>query len=121
MSSAREAISAAYNAFEDTFYRGDATALCQIYTDDAALLVPGAPPIKGRAAITGAWQGLLGAGGNTVRVDVSEVQEMGEWAYDIGAFTTTAPDGTVVSKGNYLVVWRQQANGDWKIHRDIFN
>lgn len=121
MKSAREAITEAYKALEEAFYRGDADALAQIYTDDAEWLVPDAPPIKGRVAISQAWKNALGDGGNRVHVEVREVNESGDWAYEVGAFTTTAPDGKVLSVGKYIVIWKRHANGDWKTHRDVFN
>lgn len=119
--SAHDAIVAAYKAFEDAFFQGDAEALSQIYTEDAEWLVPGAPPIRGRAAIAGAWKGVLGSGGNRVRIDVREVEETGDWAFDIGAFTATAPDGGTLNAGKYVVVWRREPDGSWKTYRDIFH
>lgn len=74
MPSAHESILETYRAFEDAFYRGDAEALSQVYADDAEWLVPGAPPIRGRAAIAAVWKQLLGAGGNRVQVSVSTLR-----------------------------------------------
>jgi len=121
MKTAREAISEAYRAFEEAFYKGDAEALSRIYTDDAEWLVPDAPAIRGRAAIAQAWKNVIGSGGNRVRVEVREVEQSGEWAYDVGGFELSAPDGTVLSIGKYIVIWKRQADGDWKTYRDIFN
>jgi len=121
MSPIREHIEQAYRAMEQAFFRGDADALTSIYTDDAEWLVPGAPAIKGRDAINQAWKGVIGPGGNTLRVDVGELQEAGDWAYDVGAFRTTAPDGTLLNSGKYMVIWRRLPNATWKTHRDIFH
>lgn len=52
---------------EQAFLRGNAEGVASIYTDDAEWMVPGAPPIKGREAITQAWTAVIGPGGNTVR------------------------------------------------------
>jgi ketosteroid isomerase-like protein len=46
-----------------------------MYTDDAEFFVPEAPIIEGRHAIHEAWRSILGAGGNTVSINVREVQE----------------------------------------------
>jgi ketosteroid isomerase-like protein len=121
MKNAREAITDGYKAFEDAFFRGDADTISKIYTEDAELLVPEAPPIRGRHSIADAWRGIVGAGGNTVRVDIGEVQESQDWAYDVGKFTASAPGGSVLNAGKYIVIWKQQSTGEWKIHRDIFN
>jgi uncharacterized protein (TIGR02246 family) len=118
---AQHAISEGYRAFEDAYYRGDAEAIAQMYTDDAELFVPEVSVIKGRPAIAQAWRQILGPGGNNVRVDVGEVQECGDWAYDIGRFAARAPDGSLLGAGKYIVIWKRQSSGEWKIHRDIFN
>ena len=121
MSSARDAILEAYTQFENAFLRGDVSGLGQIYADDAEWLVPGVPPIKGRPAIVAAWKDVIGSGGNSVRVDVREVHESGDWAFDVGAFTTAAPNGTTLNAGKYIVIWRREPTGKWKTYRDIFH
>jgi ketosteroid isomerase-like protein len=121
MTKAREAIAERYKAFSEAFYRGDADALSQMYTEDAEWLIPEAPIVRGRNAIAQAWKSIIGSGGNTVRVDIGDVQEFGTWAYEVGAFTANAPDGNVLNAGKYIVIWKQQSTGEWKTHRDIFN
>ena len=121
MTKTGEAITEGYKAFEHAFYRGDADAISRMYTEDAELLVPEAPVFRGRQAIAEIWRAIVGSGGNTVHVNVREVQDGGDWAYDVGTFTVTAPDGNVLNAGKYVVIWARQSSGEWKIHRDIFN
>jgi ketosteroid isomerase-like protein len=92
-----------------------------MYTEDAEWLIPEAPIVRGREAIAQAWKRILGSGGNNVRVDTGEVQESGHWMYEVGRFTASAPDGSVLNAGKYIVIWKRDSNGEWKIHRDIFN
>jgi ketosteroid isomerase-like protein len=92
-----------------------------MYTEDAEWLVPNAPSIKGRPAIAEAWKQLIGFGGNNVRVDIGEVQECGDWAYEVGRFAASVPDGPVLNAGKYIVIWKRQPTGEWKTHRDVFN
>jgi len=120
MSGMREQVEQAYRDIEQAFFRGDADALAAIYTDDAEWFVPGAPVIKGREAITQAWKSVIGPGGNTLRVQVGELQETGDWAYEVGSFTATAPEGNLLNSGKYLVIWKRQSNGMWKTYRDLF-
>ena len=121
MTKIREAIAEGYKAFEEAFYRGDANTMSQMYTEDAEWLIPEAPIVRGREAIAQAWKGVIGSGGNTVRVDTGEVQEFGDLAYEVGTFTARTPDGNVLNAGKYIVIWKQQSTGEWKTHRDIFN
>jgi uncharacterized protein (TIGR02246 family) len=121
MRKAREAIAEGYKAFEQAYYRGDADAIGRMYTEDAELLVPEAPTISGREAIAQVWKMIVGSGGNTVRVKIGEVQESGDGAYEVGTFTASARDDSVLNAGKYIVIWKRQASGEWCIHRDIFN
>src|SRR6187200_2084713 len=121
MTNARDAIVVGYTAFEQAYSAGDVATISEMYTADAELLVPEAPPIKGRDAIAKVWQMIVGTGGNTIRVNTAEVQEGGEWAYEVGAFIANAPNGDVLNSGKYIVIWKREPTGGWKIHRDIFN
>ena len=118
---ARDAIAKGYKAFEEAYYHADADTISRLYTEDAELLVPEVPVFRGRAAIAQAWKRMLGSGGHGVRVDITEVQEAGDWAYEVGRFTVSAGDGSVLNAGKYIVIWKRNATGEWKIHRDIFN
>jgi len=119
--SARDAIAETYKTFENAFHRGDAEAISRIYTEDAEWFPPQAPPIRGRHNIAGVWKSIVGQGGNYIRVETGEVQENGGWAYEVGRFEASAPGGAVLNSGKYIVIWKQQPNGEWKTHRDIFN
>lgn len=122
MTKAREAIAEEYKAFEAAFYRGEADTISRMYTEDAELLFPEAPIVSGREAIAQVWKSIVGPGGNTVLVNTGEVQEGGDdWAYEVGTFSANAPDGKVLNAGKYIVIWKRQPTGGWKIHRDIFN
>ena len=121
MTTTHDAISGAYKAFEEAFYKGEADTIARMYTEDAKLLVPEMPVVKGREAIGQVWAMILGAGGNRVRVDILEVEEGTGWAYDLGTFQATAPNGETLNAGKYVVIWKRQPNGELKIHRDIFN
>jgi len=121
MMNAREAVEKAYRALEQAFHSGDADAISLMYTEAAEFFVPGAPVIEGRGAIHEAWRNIIGSGGNTVSVDVREVQESGDLAYDTGRFTARAPDGGILNAGKWIVIWKRQSSGEWKIHRDFMH
>lgn len=121
MISARDAVEQKYKAVQEAFHRGDPEAISFMYTEDAEFFVPGLPIIEGRPAIREAWSSIVGSGGNSVRIEVREVQESGDLAYDTGRFTANAPDGTVLNTGKWIVIWKRQPAGDWKIHRDFMH
>jgi ketosteroid isomerase-like protein len=121
MTTAREDIAKAYEGFEEAFFKGDAEAISRMYSENAELLIPEVPIITGREAIRQVWAKILGAGGNTVRVAMRQVEESGYWAYEVGTFEVKTPAGNILNAGKYIVIWKQQSTGDRKIHRDIFN
>ena len=118
---AQHAIPEGYRAFEKAFHQVDADAISLMYTEDAQWLIPDGPIIRGRQAISDGWKRLLGSGGNEVSVEILEIQECEDWAYDVGRFTVTGPDANVLNLGKYIVIWTRQSNGEWKIHRYIAN
>ena len=121
MASAREAVEKDYKAVEEAFHQGKADIISRMYTEDAELFMPGAPVLEGRRAIHEAWEKIVGSGGNTLRTVVREVRESGDLAYDTGQFTATAPNGTVLNRGKWIVIWQRQSTGEWKIHRDFMH
>jgi hypothetical protein len=49
--------------------------------------------------------------------------EAGGLAYDIGYYTIRRPDAAAGSgsRGKFIVIWKQAADGTWKIHADGFS
>jgi uncharacterized protein (TIGR02246 family) len=120
----RSAIEALISTFEQAANSKDAATIASMYEQDATLLPPGSPPVKGRANIQAFWQSFLNAGASGAKLRVVEVQSSGEMAYEIGAFDANLPvpqGGTARTAGKYVVVWRLQPNGSIKMVADIFN
>jgi uncharacterized protein (TIGR02246 family) len=119
-----ESIKAANTRFEEAFNAADAEGIAALYTADAVLMAPNYERIRGRRAIQGLWQRFFDAGVsdfdiNTVELDVGERR-----ASEYGTFSLTAPDGKggrLTSTGKYIVLWRRDRDGVWRLHRDIWN
>ena len=53
-----------------------------------------------------------------------EVAQSADLAYEIGTFDLTVADQngkSAASRGEYVVAWKKEANGEWKAAADIFN
>jgi ketosteroid isomerase-like protein len=50
-----------------------------------------------------------------------ESQDGGDWTYEVGTFEVSGPSGEVLNAGKYIVIWKREATGETRIHRDIFN
>lgn len=75
---------------------------------------------RGRTAVQQAWAPYFKPGGPTLmwKPDKAEVLPQGEVGYTVGHWerrVTDATGQTSVTHGNYLTVWRKQADGSWKV------
>ena len=121
---ARAAIEAANAQFSDAFARGDAKALAAMYTSDAIAFPPDSDMVDGNEAIGEFWKATRDSGVQTAALTTVDVGRSGDVAYEVGKVSLTIqPAGkeltTAVAK--YVVVWKRQADGSWKLHRDIWN
>jgi ketosteroid isomerase-like protein len=67
---------------------------------------------------------MLDAGVKDISLTTLEVEEAGNSAVEVGVISATAPgegDVRVTLTGKYIVVWRRDAGGNWRLHRDIWN
>ena len=108
------------DAFEQTFERGDAAGLAELYAEGGMLMPTGADFIKGKQAIKEFWQGAIKSGIKAAKLDIVEVERHGDAAIEVGRYKLTGADAGVVDHGKYVVTWKNE-NGRWKIHRDIWN
>jgi uncharacterized protein (TIGR02246 family) len=120
MGTVREAIAAADRAFEAVFGEGDAAGVAALYTQEGQLLPPNADFMVGREAIQAFWQGAMDAGIASARIEILEVEGHGDTAIEVSTYTLHAQDGTELDAGKFIVIWKQ-VEGEWKLHRDIFN
>ena len=97
----------------------------QLYTTDAIVLAPNAPPMVGHGAIRQFWQAVAGMKMSGVSLTLDQLEVHGDVAIETGSYTMTlTPPGSpdpVNDRGKYMVVWKRQSDGSWKIHRDMFN
>ena len=120
----RESIEAVGKTLGERLNAGNAAGVADLYTEDAALMPPGAARLDGRDAIQQFWQGMLDAGVGEISVATQEVEEAGNSAVEVGIISATAPgdgDARVTLSGKYIVVWRRDGGGNWRLHRDIWN
>ena len=119
--SAIEAVNARYMAM---FNAGDASGFAKVYDDDATLMPPNAAALQGQAAIADWWQGGWKVGVRNVKLATTELFPHGNEATEVGTYSLDlqAPDGTVShDHGKFMVLWKRNAKGEWKWHRDIYN
>jgi uncharacterized protein (TIGR02246 family) len=120
------AIRAASQEWSNAASGRDLEKAVSFYADDATYNPPGAPLAAGKDAIRKQWTQVMAVPGIDLRWATSkvEVARSGDLAYDTGAYTLTKNDANgkpVTTKGKYVVVWKKQADGKWKVIEDIDN
>jgi len=103
----------------------DAKAAAALYTEDAVLIPPGEPVVRGREAIEEYWRGAIESGGvRDVSVETMDALSSGSLGYETGSFVLTAngPDGeAVVDRGRYVELLRREPDGRWLSTHGIWN
>lgn len=117
------AIRAQTTNWETAYNAGDAQGVAAQYAQDALLLPPGAPGVKGHAAILAFFTKDIAeakAGGVTLKINPkTEVGVAGDTGWESGTFTVVIK-GAVVDSGKFLSVSRKK-DGKWSYIRDTWN
>jgi len=121
----KSAIQAREAEWSAAFLAADGTALAALYTEDAASIPATGDWDRGRAAIARSMQSQFDSVAYTAREDITEeVIPLGpDYIFEIGHFSsqgTLKADGTPrTESGRYVVLWRRDADGVWRLHRDM--
>ena len=94
-----------------------------LYQDDAVAFAPGVPAVIGKDNIHKFISGFLASPGLQVSIHIAsvDVARSGDIAIDRGTVdsTTTDKKGKAATQTiEYVLVWKKQADGSWKIAAD---
>ena len=111
----RDEVDAISVGFARCLAERDAERIAAFYTDDARLLVPGQPIIRGRAEIKAIFREWFKDGPVIARFETDEVIVDGALVVEIGH--TIGPTG----REKYVVIYQRQPDGSLKIAVDAEN
>ena len=117
---AQDAILEANEKLMAKFRSGDTAAIADFYTEDGWVMPPGSASAAGKADIRAFWKGLWDSGVREIKLNEGDVESCGDMAVEVSTVELLGKDGQTVDRGKYIVVWKLE-NGEWKLHRDIFN
>ena len=116
----REAIGAVNMEFMNACSQGDAAGVAALYTEDGQVMAPNSDIVTGKEAIQGFFQAFMDMGIKSVKLETVEVESMGETAWEVGNYTLFGEGEQMMDTGKFIVIWKQ-VDGEWRLHRDIFN
>jgi uncharacterized protein (TIGR02246 family) len=124
--SAEAAVRAASAAWSQAATAKDLDKAVSFYADDAVALFNKAPAARDKESIRKSWTALLAAPGPGLSWQTSsvEVARSSDIAYETGTydFVTTDKKGkSSDEKGKFVVVWKKQTDGSWKVVVDTDN
>ena len=104
---------------------GDTATLSAMYTDDAIVQEPNRKGLHGRAEIEKSLAATFaGARIPSLKLKTEDLATGGDYAIETGSYEQTVQpkSGKAINDvGKYLVVWKKQADGSWKLFREIYN
>ena len=110
-----------YQQWNAAFDRRDAEAFVALYADDARLMPPGSEALIGRAAIKAYIEaGFFAAGVEGSEMLSAVTIEAGDHVTDIGTYAITFGGG-IEMRGNYMTMFRTDADGQLRACYDIFS
>lgn len=125
MSSSEDVIVALDSEWAAMIDAGDLEGIVELYDEGGSFLIPGQPPLEGHRAIRSAWQHLFGLPEFKLRLESPSVivASGDDIAMDRGSYELShrGENGLSVQQGKYLVIWRKNGDGQWKILADMFN
>jgi len=105
---------------EAAFNAKDASALAAMYAEDATLMPPNQPAVKGRVAIRGWFEATLPRVG-TVRIAPARTSVFEGAAFEVGAFSASASGQSGPPNSFKYVLLFTRAGRGWQIQCDIWN
>ena len=116
-----DAIRAAELALAEAFEDTDPTAWVNSYTEDAIFVGPGSPPIEGRAALLAVARQITMS---SLEIVADSTIGAGDFAATTGRATWvsgTRDSGAPTVRRRFLMVWRRDPDGRWRIARELLN
>jgi uncharacterized protein (TIGR02246 family) len=117
MMSIRDELQALWDIYVAAYRAGDAVGCASIFTDDAEMHSPYAPPARGREAIAmlhGIWTQHATP---DKTLAVTEAGGSGDLAWSLAAYS----EGEATGNGTSLSVFQRQTGGGWLIRMCSLN
>jgi uncharacterized protein (TIGR02246 family) len=126
MASLKKSVDDFNAASKDAMMGGSTEKALAYYEDNAMQLAPNMAMLKGKDAIKPSMEQMMKSGMKMTTVDFTlvDLQASGTIAYEIGTYDmtmTAGKMGEMKDHGKYITLWREQADGTWKVAAETWN
>jgi ketosteroid isomerase-like protein len=111
----------AHNASVERWYlAGNVDSLVTVFAEDVWQLPPNMAPVVGRDSLRAFWTNALNWGRWEFDLQTQDVVTSGSISVERGRYTlkftpgAQAPMPAFEDRGNYVVLWRQEPDGQWR-------
>lgn len=98
--------------------------ILKFYAPDAVFLQPNGDRIVGSAALRSLFQRIMASFTSDLTLHSRNFEASGDLAYDSGDFeeslTNLSTGAKIASKGSYVVIYKRQPDGSWKIVQHVW-
>jgi uncharacterized protein (TIGR02246 family) len=121
-----QALNELQSQVDSAIITGSTERYIALITEDAVLMPPNGPPVNGRDAIR-SWSQTMSRQFRIQAYEASdeEVVVAGDWAFRRASVDwTVAPTAggePVRDLGKFIIIYRRQHDGSWRVARDIWN
>ncbi len=122
MKALEKAVKTMHEEYLSALKNADAEAFIKLFQEDAIVLSPGSPMLRGKDAIRRDKEAIFARAtilGGVVRT--LHLEQSGNLAYEVGRFSYTVKVGESDSRiveGKYVTIWKRAADGVWRYQVD---